>query len=289
MEEELKSKLKRKRLEKGLSLDEVEEILKIRKRHLKSIEEGNYTDTPGLTYAVGYFKIYATLLELSEEEKKEIIDEIYKAFNKNSKEEKEAPIFGKEVIKLTDKGDKELKEKPKSNINIKKVIVLTSIVVAIGIIGFFGFKILTQGEEFSFSKKGIYTPYAKITVKSDKNLKVTKKTNNKQATPSPTLGQGSPIPTPSPTPVPKVVAKFKLKVIPKKEAWAKVYTKQNTLFEGIMLKDKEYVFKSDNPIDIVVENSDNFSIYENNKVINLPKGSFIKYTTKEINTTGENG
>ncbi len=289
MEEELKSKLKRKRLEKGLSLDKVEEILKIRKRHLKSIEEGNYTDTPGLTYAIGYFKIYATLLGLSEEEKKEIIDEIYKAFDKNNKDEKDVPIFGKEVIKLTDKGDKELEEKPKSKVDTKKMIILVSIVVAIGAIGFFGFKLLTQGEEPFFSKKGIYTPYVKVTINSNKNLKVTKRINNNQPTSSPTVEEGSPIPTSSPTPVPKVIAKFKIKIVPKEEAWAKVYTKQNTLFEGIMLKDKEYIFKSDTPIDIVVENSNNFSIYESNRLIKLPKGDFVKYTTKETKAISKNG
>ncbi len=281
------SLLKRKRIEKGLSLEDVEKILKIRKRHLYALEEENYTDTPGITYAIGYVRAYSTLLDLTEEEKKEIIDKINKAFNKK---EKEQPVFIREVIKLEDEEKKEKEEKPKQrpSFNFKKLVVLGSIVIVIGILGFFGFRLLSQGEEFSFNKKGVFTPIAKVTVKTNKKLV---KENKANTTPTPVFS-GTPLVTVTaeitPTPPPRFMAKFSIKVVPKKQAWAKVSSNNNVLFEGIMLKGKEYIFKSTEPITIVMEKGEDFNIYVKDENIEVPKGDFVKYSLSKAEEPSEN-
>ncbi|EAF0272058.1 helix-turn-helix domain-containing protein, partial [Listeria monocytogenes] len=48
---ELGDKLKQARREKGLSLDDLQQITKIQKRYLVAIEEGNYAVMPGKFYA----------------------------------------------------------------------------------------------------------------------------------------------------------------------------------------------------------------------------------------------
>ncbi len=274
--------LKKKRIEKNLTLDDVEKILKIRKRHLRALEEGEYTDTPGITYAIGYLKAYSALLDLTDEERQEIIDEINRAF---SSEKKAQPVFTKEVIPLEDEGESKSSKKPEKtpSVNFKKVVILTSIVAIIGILGFFGFKILTQNEDFSFKKSGIYTPYIKATINTEK-----KGSNAKNNTPIPgsPTPQGTEIPTVTPTitPLPKVMAKFNIKIVPKDTGWIKVYNKEAILFEGIMAKGKEYLFKSTSPITLIVEDGKLFDIYSKNKTLSLPKGNFVKYTLKEENT-----
>ncbi|QGS68686.1 helix-turn-helix domain-containing protein [Oceanobacillus sp. 143] len=70
-------RLKEARLEKGLSLDELQEITKIQKRYLVAIEEGNLSILPGKFYARAFIKEYATAVdldssELLEEHKEEI-------------------------------------------------------------------------------------------------------------------------------------------------------------------------------------------------------------------------
>lgn len=64
---ELGQLLKEARKEKGLSLDDVQEITKIQKRYLKAIEDGNYAILPGSFYVRGFIKNYAEAVGLEPE------------------------------------------------------------------------------------------------------------------------------------------------------------------------------------------------------------------------------
>ncbi|MFP4199486.1 MAG: helix-turn-helix domain-containing protein, partial [Halanaerobium sp.] len=59
MELELGSLLKRARQEKGLSLDDIQEETKIRKKYLEAIEENNFDVLPGNVYLKVFIKGYA--------------------------------------------------------------------------------------------------------------------------------------------------------------------------------------------------------------------------------------
>jgi len=59
--------LKNRRIELGISLDEAEQYLKIRKKYLIGIEEGNENILPGRTYFVGYLRNYANYLDADQE------------------------------------------------------------------------------------------------------------------------------------------------------------------------------------------------------------------------------
>lgn len=65
---ELGQKLKEAREAKGLSLDQLQEMTKIQKRYLVSIEEGNYSALPGEFYVRGFIKQYAEAVGLDPEE-----------------------------------------------------------------------------------------------------------------------------------------------------------------------------------------------------------------------------
>ncbi|MFD3445535.1 helix-turn-helix domain-containing protein [Microbacteriaceae bacterium 4G12] len=74
---ELGQKLKEAREAKGLSLDELQDITKIQKRYLVSIEEGNYNVLPGDFYVRAFIKQYAEAVGLDpdaivEEHSKEV-------------------------------------------------------------------------------------------------------------------------------------------------------------------------------------------------------------------------
>lgn len=71
------ARLKEARLEKGLSLDSLQETTKIQKRYLIAIEEGNFHILPGKFYARAFIKEYANAVgldpdELMEEHKEEV-------------------------------------------------------------------------------------------------------------------------------------------------------------------------------------------------------------------------
>lgn len=56
--------LKEQRKEQGLSLDDIQEMTKIRKRYLEAIEKGEYHVLPGAFYARAFIKSYAEALKL---------------------------------------------------------------------------------------------------------------------------------------------------------------------------------------------------------------------------------
>lgn len=64
----LADQLKRVRLEKDISLAEVEECTKIQTKYLEILEEGNYKELPGDVYAKTWIKIYGEFLGLNTKE-----------------------------------------------------------------------------------------------------------------------------------------------------------------------------------------------------------------------------
>jgi len=65
---ELGTLLKTARQEKGLSLDDVQEQTKIRKRYLEALEEGDFNVLPGKFYIRAFIKNYAECVGLDAEE-----------------------------------------------------------------------------------------------------------------------------------------------------------------------------------------------------------------------------
>lgn len=66
--QELGQLLREARLEKGLSLEDVESLTKIRKRYLEAIEEGQYNVLPGSFYVRAFVKNYAETVGLDAEQ-----------------------------------------------------------------------------------------------------------------------------------------------------------------------------------------------------------------------------
>ena len=56
--------LRKTRQEKKISLDDLQEVTKIRKRYLEAIEEGNYKVLPGSFYVRAFIKSYAEAVGL---------------------------------------------------------------------------------------------------------------------------------------------------------------------------------------------------------------------------------
>ncbi|MBS4207553.1 RodZ domain-containing protein [Bacillus sp. FJAT-50079] len=65
---ELGSRLRARREEKNLSLDELQRMTRIQKKYLIGIEEGNYSIMPGKFYARAFIKQYAEAVGLNPEE-----------------------------------------------------------------------------------------------------------------------------------------------------------------------------------------------------------------------------
>ncbi|MFW5998751.1 MAG: helix-turn-helix domain-containing protein [Halanaerobiaceae bacterium] len=62
---EIGEELKQARKEKNLSLDNIEESTKIRKKYLKAIEEENFEVIPGKIYVKSFIRTYGNYLDLN--------------------------------------------------------------------------------------------------------------------------------------------------------------------------------------------------------------------------------
>src|SRR5690554_5702779 len=60
--------LKKARIQKGITLDELQEITKIQKRYLEAIEEGNFQVLPGNFYVRAFIKSYSEAVGLNPDE-----------------------------------------------------------------------------------------------------------------------------------------------------------------------------------------------------------------------------
>ena len=58
----LGSKLREARIEKGYTLNTLQQMTKIQKKYLQAIEEGNYEDMPGHFYVRAFIKQYADVV-----------------------------------------------------------------------------------------------------------------------------------------------------------------------------------------------------------------------------------
>jgi len=65
---DLGQSLKEAREQKGVSLEEVEEVTRIRHKFVQALEEGNYGALPAETYVKAFLRTYAMYLELDPEE-----------------------------------------------------------------------------------------------------------------------------------------------------------------------------------------------------------------------------
>ena len=74
--EELGAALRAKREERGLSLENVSERLKISTSHLDALEKGDLSGMPHTAYAKGFLRSYARYLGLPEDEYRPVLDSL---------------------------------------------------------------------------------------------------------------------------------------------------------------------------------------------------------------------
>nr|WP_242941993.1 helix-turn-helix domain-containing protein [Desulfonispora thiosulfatigenes] len=106
--------LKEARLKKGVSLEEVEKEIKIRKKYIEALEEDNYEILPGKVYIKGFLKLYGNYLSLD-------VPDLLKQFEDSFAEPvEEQPAIEEEASE----------EKPKFTLN-KNQIIIAGVIISL--------------------------------------------------------------------------------------------------------------------------------------------------------------
>lgn len=259
--------LRERREARGVSLIEVEKDLKIRKKYLQALEEGNINIIPGKTYLIGYLRNYSKYLGIDEENINQII-QTYKNLErqKNSLEEtkKESIYPGRKY--------KSRSERKKFFFPIKYVY-LTSFVLIIFIGLFLLNRSLKEAQDFPVPSPEIGNETDIITEeKTDDISTLTEELIESEAeaiiaeysTQDSVLAEKLPI----------------LKLIANDRAWLKIISKDKIIFEGILFKGEEYFWETDQPFEIITEYPTKIETYYNDESIEINEGTIDNYLLK---------
>ncbi|SNX54822.1 protein of unknown function [Thermoanaerobacterium sp. RBIITD] len=99
---ELGEILKNARLKKGMTLDDLQEITKVRTRYLKAIEDGNFDVIPALVYAKGFIKSYAQAVGINSDELLNKYSYLFEEKKEEEEKKQEAALASLEEVRSFD-------------------------------------------------------------------------------------------------------------------------------------------------------------------------------------------
>lgn len=249
--------LRERREERGISLIEVEKDLKIRKKYLQALEEGNIDIIPGRTYIIGYLRNYSKYLGIDEENINSII-QTYKNLEKRKydiEDIKEENIFLK-------KKDKSIFEKKRFFFPVKYVY-LTSFILLIFIGLLWINNSLKKAQDFPVPSPEIETEATLTLIEEDVETK-TETLIKETVSPENVLISKVPI----------------LKIIANDNTWLKILSKDEIIFERILFKGEEIFWQSDQSLNLITEYPAKIETYYNDEAIEINKGITNNYILK---------
>ncbi|OGD14780.1 hypothetical protein A2V47_06115 [Candidatus Atribacteria bacterium RBG_19FT_COMBO_35_14] len=259
--------LKERREARGISLIEAEKDLKIRKRYLQALEEGNVDAIPGKTYLVGYLRNYSKYLGINEEN----INQIIQTYNNSEKKKSSLKKTKEENIYLKTK-DRSIFEKKRFFLPVKYVY-LTSFVLII----FIGLLLLSRS-----LKEAQDFPLPSPEIGNETGIKIQKKENDISALTEELIkSEAEAINAEYSTQDIILTKKLPiLKIIASDKTWVKILSDDKTIFEGILFKDEEYFWETDQILDIITEYPAKIKTYYDDKSIEIGKGIIDNYLLK---------
>ncbi|GFZ84278.1 transcriptional regulator [Paenibacillus marchantiophytorum] len=181
--------LRKTRLEKKISLDDLQEVTKIRKRYLEAIEEGNYKVLPGSFYVRAFIKSYAEAVGLDPTE----VLNMYQSTNPS-------PVTEKPVVENIRKNRTSVRNTEKLSRWASSVMFICFILLIFGIVYYYTYK---NYKGTPADEKPAQTQSSKIT----NSTSPAAGTNSTNSTTASSDGKVAPLSTatPSPTPTPSAV------------------------------------------------------------------------------------
>jgi len=232
--------LKERREARGISLIEVEKDLKIRKKYLQALEEGNIDAIPGKTYLMGYLRNYSKYLGIDEDN----INQIIQTYNNLEKQKVKLEKTKEEDIYLKTK-DKSMFEKKRFFFPVKYVY-LTSFVLII----FIGLFLLNRS-----IREAQYFPVPSPEIENETGINIEEKADD-ISTLTEELIDSEAEAIMAEYSSPDIVFAEKLpilKLIASDRTWLKIISEDKIIFEGILFNGEEYFWETDQTLEIITE------------------------------------
>lgn len=259
--------LRERREAKGISLTEVEKDLKIRKKYLQNLEEGNIDIIPGKTYLVGYLRNYGKYLGIDEEN----INQIIQTYNNSEKRKVDLKKIKEEnsYIKKRERS----KFKKKSFYFPIKYIYLTSFVLII----FIGLLLLSRS-----LKEAQNFPVPSPEIENNTGINMEENVNDINTLTGEAIESE----------VEAIIAEYStqedileeklpvLKLIAQDKAWLRIFSEDKIIFEGILFKNEEFLWETEQALEIITEYPIKIETYYNDEIIDINKGTIDNYLLK---------
>ena len=251
--------LRERREARGISLIEVEKDLKIRKKYLQALEEGNIDAIPGKTYLVGYLRNYSKYLGIDDENINQIIQTYH-----NLEEQKAGLEKTKEKSIHLKSKDKSIFEKKKFFFPVKYVY-LTSFVIIIFIGLFLLNRSLRGAQDFPVpspeigNETDIISTLTEELIESEAEAIIAE-----YSTQDSVLAEKLPI----------------LKLIASDKTWVKILSEDKIIFEGILFEGEEFFWETDQVLEIITEYPAKIEAYYDDEIIEISKGTIDNYLLK---------
>lgn len=259
--------LRERREARGISLIEVEKDIKIRKKYLQALEEGNMDIISGKTYLMGYLRNYSKYLGIDEEN----INQIIQTYNNLEKQKASLEKTKEKNIYLKTK-DRSLFEKKRFFLPIKYVY-LASFVLIIFIGLFLLNRSLREARNFPVPSPEIENETGiNVEEKADDIGTLTEELVESEAeaiiaeysTQDSILAEKLPI----------------LKLIASDKTWLKIISEDKIIFEGILFEGEEYFWETDQGLEIITEYPTKIEAYYDDEIIEISEGTIDNYLLK---------
>jgi len=259
--------LRERREARGISLIEAEKDLKIRKKYLQALEDGNIDVIPGKTYLIGYLRNYSKYLGIDDENIIQII-QTYKNLEKQKtdlKETKEEKIYLK-------RKDRSIFEKKKFFFPIKYVY-LTSFVLII----FIGLLLLSRS-----LKEAQDFPIPSPEIGKETDINIEEETDDISALTEELIeSEAEAIIAEYSTQESVLAEKLPiLKLIASDKTWVKILSEDKIIFEGILFEGEEFFWETDQTLEIITEYPTKIETYYDDESIEISKGTIDNYLLK---------
>ena len=259
--------LRERRETKGISLIEVEKDLKIRKKYLQALEEGDIDVIPGKTYFIGYLRNYSKYLGIDEEN----INQIIQTYNNLEKQKVKLEKTKEENTYLKTK-DRSMFERKKFFLPVKYVY-LSGFLIIIFIGLFLLSRSLKEAQDFPIPSPEIGN-VTDINIEEKANDISTLTEENTESEAEAIIAESL---------IQDIVLAEKLpilKLIANDRAWLKIISEDKIIFEGILFEGEEFFWETDQSLEIITEYPTKIETYYDDESIEISKGTIDNYLLK---------